>query len=46
MPLACLGVFLRDSKTEACSFCHVTASKHLEAECAGDYDCRTQLLLK
>lgn len=29
--LACLGVFLRDSRTEACSFCHVTASENPEA---------------
>lgn len=28
--LACLRVFLRDSRTEACSFCHFTASGNLE----------------
>lgn len=44
-PLACLGVFLRDSRTEACSFCHVTASENLEALCARDKDCSSEILL-
>lgn len=28
--LACLGVFLRDSRTEACSFRHIPANGNLE----------------
>lgn len=39
--LACLRVFLRDNRTEACSFCHVTFSEILEV--LGSIKTRLQL---